>query len=142
MEWMTIIAESLQRLGAVHVMIVHSHEGLCDLTITGESEFIEWVDGKIRGGVLRPQRLGLAPAPLDALRVSDPQQSGAVIREILDGQAGPRRNHTLLNAAAALVVAGIAADLGEGVALAAKAIDSGAAAKVLDRLIEITKEAR
>lgn len=141
-ELMPKIATALQRLGAVHVLVVHGDDGLCDLTITGSSRLIELKDGKLLENKIKPQDVGLKPAVLDALRVADSQQSAAAIREILSGQPGPRRDHTLLNAAAALVVAGIANDLADGVARSAKAIDTCAAAKVLDRLIEITRDGR
>ncbi len=142
MELMPIIAKALQRLGAVHVMVVHGDDGLCDLTITGASRLTELSGGTLLDRTIHPQDFGLQTALPDALRVTDSQQSAAAIRDILSGQVGPRRDHTLLNAAAALVVAGIANDLFDGIPLAATAIDSGAAVKVLDRVIELTRETR
>jgi len=117
---------------------VHGHYGLCDLTITGPSSYVELRDGKIETRTVQPEDVGLAPAPLDALRIDSPRQSAAVIRAILAGEPGGRRDHTLLNAAAALVVAGIADDLASGVALAAAAVDDGRAAATLDRLVTMT----
>ncbi len=141
-ELMMIIAAALQRLGAVHVLVVHGNDGLCDLTITGASQAVELIDGKRSERIVKPEDVGLKSAGLDALRIEDSRESAAAIRDILVGQVGPRRDHTLLNAAAALVVAGVAGDLADGVARAAKSIDSGAAVKVLDRLIEMTEGRR
>lgn len=142
MELLPIIAKALQGLGAVHAFVVHSREGLCDLSITGESALIELKEGRLVGAMLTPDKLSLATAGLDALRVADASESAAAIRAILSGEKGPRRDHTLLNAAAALVVAGIADKFGDGVRRASEAIDSGAAAKALDRLIEVSRDAR
>lgn len=141
-ELMMKIATALQRLGAVHVLVVHGDDGLCDLTITGTSRAVEFRDGTLNENVIRPEDVGLKSAGLETLRVDDSRQSAAAIRDVLGGQTGPRRDHALLNGAAALVVAGVAFDLTDGVDRAATSIDSGAAMKVLDRLIEMTKEAR
>ncbi|HKQ48006.1 MAG TPA: anthranilate phosphoribosyltransferase [Phycisphaerae bacterium] len=136
------IATALQRLGAIHVFVVHGEDGLCDLTITGPTQIMELSDDQLRESTVRPQDVGLAPAPLDVLRVTSAHESADAIRAILGGEKGPRRDHTLLNAAAALVVAGVAEKFGDGVRRAGEAIDSGAAAKVLDRLVELTRDAR
>ncbi|MBN2560107.1 MAG: anthranilate phosphoribosyltransferase [Phycisphaerae bacterium] len=132
------IARALQRLGAVHAFVVHGHDGLCDLTVTGPSSYAELRDGQLLRRTITPEELGLKTGPLDALRVDSPAESAAAIRAILAGEAGPRRDHTLLNAAATLAAAGVASDLHDGVRRAAAAIDAGAAAAALDRLITIT----
>ncbi len=135
------IAGVLRGLGTDRAFVVHGHDGLCDLTITGPSSYVELRDGKIAGHTVHPQDVGLAPAPLDALRIDSPEQSAAVILAILAGERGARRDHTLLNAAAALVVAGIADDLAAGVTLAAAAVDDGRATATLERLVTLTHEA-
>ncbi len=135
------IAGVLRELGTARALVVHGHDGLCDLTITGPSSYVELRDGKIESRTVQPQDVGLAPAPLDALRIDSPGRSAAVIHAILAGEPGARRDHTLLNAAAALVVAGIANDLPAGVALAAAAVDDGRAATTLDRLVTMTSGA-
>lgn len=127
------MAEALLRLGAVHAWVVHGHDGLCDLTITGPTEVTE-----VRGGALRrfrvtPEEAGLERGALDRLRVGSPMESAAAIRAILQGERGPRRDHTLLNAGAALVVAEKAEDLREAVQLAQTALDGGSAWATLQR---------
>ncbi len=132
------IAGALQQLGTVRALVVHGHDGLCDLTITGPSHHVELRDGRLEHGTTTPDQLGLAVGPLDALRIASPAESADAIRAILAGETSPRRDHTLLNAAAALVVSGATANLRQGVEQAGAAIDSGAAAETLDRLVAIT----
>lgn len=139
-ELLMLIAEVLQQLGARQAMVVHGHDGLCDLTITGPSSYAELRDGRLQSFTISPDQLGLASATLDTLCIASPEESAEVVRSILRGESGPRREHTLLNAAAALVVAGRAADLRSGIALGAESIDSGAAQEVLERLIAITAQ--
>lgn len=134
------IAGSLRELGAVRAMVVHGDDGLCDLTITGPSRFVEIDGSALRSASITPEDVGLTRAKPESLRVDNPTQSAEVIREILAGRSGPARDHTLLNAAAALVVAGLSASIGEGVSRAAAAIDGGAANETLDRLIRISGE--
>jgi anthranilate phosphoribosyltransferase len=125
--------------GTVHAWVVHAHCGLCDLSITGPTRVTEVRGGQLRTFSVHPAGLGLAVAPLETLRVESPEMSAAVIRDILAGaETGPRRDHALLNAGAALVVAGIAEDLAAGMSLAEKAIASGQAAETLRRLCELS----
>ncbi len=135
-----LVAEALRRLGAEHAFVVHGHDGLCDLTITGPSSYIEIRDDACRPGSLRPEEVGLSTGDGEALHVGSPDESAAAIRAILAGELGPRRGHTLLNAAATLVAAGVAGDLSDGVRRAAAAIDSGAARERLTRLIALSHE--
>ncbi len=135
------LAAALGQLGAVRALVVHGHDGLCDLTITGPSSFAELHGDSLVQRTITPEQVGLKIGPLEALRVESPAESAAAVRAILAGETGPRRDHTLLNAAAALVVADLAADLRAGVDRAGAAIDSGAAAVTLDRLIDITGKA-
>ncbi len=101
---------------------------LCDLTITGETRVSEVRDGQVRTFTVRPSDVGLDAAPLDSLLVDSPQASAEAVLAILSGRdQGPRRRHALLNAGAALIVAGLAKDLFAGIACAAQAVDSGAA---------------
>jgi anthranilate phosphoribosyltransferase len=93
-------------------------------------------EGALRSFTVTPQSAGLAAASLEELLGGDPRRNAAIAREILGGATGPRRDVVLLNAAAALVAAGRAADLREGVARAARAIDSGAASAVLEKVRE------
>lgn len=134
------VAAALRELRAVHALVVHGHDGLCDLTITGKSSIVELRDGDLSEMTVTPESLGLTSAPLEALRAKSPKESAAAIRAVLEGEPGARREHTLLNAAAALVVAGLAGDLREGVSLAAQSIDSGAARGKLAVLIQMSSE--
>jgi len=127
------MSQALLQLGTLHAWVVQSDDGLCDVTITGPSTVAEVRDGSIVRFRISPQNVGLPPSPLDALRVSSVKESADAIHAILAGQPGPRRDHALLNAGAALVVAGVAHDLRDGVTQAAHAVDNGAAA---DKLIQ------
>ena len=139
MELMETIALALERLGIVRAFVVHGHDGLCDLTITGPSSYVELRDGRTAHHTTQPEDFGLDRAPLEALRIESPEESAEVIRSILSGRLGPHRDHTLLNAAAALTAAGTTADLPEGIERAAASIDSGAAAETLKRLAALTE---
>ena len=133
------IARALDQLGIVRAFVVHGHDGLCDLTITGPSSYVELRDGRTAQHTIQPEDFGLNRAPLDALRIESPGESAEVIRAILSGRLGPHRDHTLLNAAAALTAAGTTADLSEGIKRAAASIDSGAAAETLKKLSALTQ---
>jgi len=129
------VARCLQRLGTRRAWVVHG-AGLDELTLAGPSTVTE-VDGEsVRTFTVTPADAGLPPAALDALRGGDPQANAAIAREVLAGAPGPRRDVVLLNAAAALVVAGRATDLKDGVRQAAAAIDDGRAAAMLARVRE------
>lgn len=132
-ELTTRLAEVLRELGSEHVMVVHGCDGLCDLTVTGPSLVAELRNGRVRTHELRPETLGLATGPRTSLLVSGPQESAERILAVLRGERGPRRDHVLMNAAAALFVAGRAPTLAAGVVQAASAIDSGAAMQTLER---------
>jgi len=134
-----LLAQVLAARGAVHAWVVNAHNGLCDLSITGETRVTEARDGRIRSFTVHPNALGFEAAPLDALLVDSPQASAAAIRDILAGRdQGPRRRHALLNAGAALIVAGLADDLPSAVVRVAEAVDSGAAMQTLDRLVALS----
>lgn len=127
------IAQALLGLGAKHVWVVHGGDGLCDLTVTTSTSVMELKDGSIKQFTVSPVDVGLKNAPLDTLRIESPQQSADVVLGVLSGQLGATRDHTLLNAGAALVVAGVVEHLHDGVTKAADAIDSGAAMDQLNR---------
>jgi anthranilate phosphoribosyltransferase len=99
---------------------------------------IEVADGGTAEWFVEPGQFGIAPATLEAVAGGGPAENAAAVRGVLAGEPGPRRDLTLLNAAAAIYVGGLAADLEQGVAKAAAAIDSGAAGNVLDKLIAAT----
>ena len=131
----------LLNLGAEHVWVVHGHDGLDELTTTGSTDVAEVKDGKIRVFEVTPADAGLQPAKLSDLKGGDAKTNAAAIRDVLAGKPGPFRDIALLNAAAALIVGGKVQTLTEGVALAVQSIDSGAAARALDKLIAVSNEA-
>ena len=130
------LAAVLAARGATFAWVAHAHNGLCDLSITGPTQITEIRDGCIRTFHVRPEEVGLTPAPLEALIVDSPQASATAIRDILEQRdLGPRRDHALLNAAAALVVAGLADNLHAGMRHAITTVDSGAAHATLEQLV-------
>ena len=118
-----------------------ARDGLDEITTTGPTRVTELKDGKIRSFEVRPDDAGLPPATLEDLKGGDATVNAAAIRELLGGEHGAFRDIVLLNAAAALIVGGKAADLREGAERAARAIDDGAAARALDKLVAVTNEA-
>lgn len=137
-QWVEPIAHVLASLGSEHVWVVHGHDGLDELTTTGATDVAELKDGKITMFEITPADAGLQPAKLSDLRGGDAVGNAAAIRTLLAGGAGPFRDIVLLNAAAALIVGGKAKTLPEGVDLATRSIDGGAAGAALERLIAIT----
>lgn len=130
MELTDLIAEVLMGLGAVHAWVVHG-DGMCDVTATGTTRVVEVRSGAVRAFELTPEAFGLDRAKVDDLIIASPKESCAVVAGVLAGAKGPVRDHTLLNAAAAIVVGGRADDIAAALALAAERIDSGAAAAKL-----------
>ena len=132
------IAEALVGLGSVRALVVSAEDGLDELSISAPTRVIEVADGRTAEWYAEPAQFGLAPAELADVAGGTPPENAAAVRAVLAGEAGPPRDITLLNAAAAIYVGGLAADLSEGVERAAAAIDSGAAANVLERLVATT----
>jgi anthranilate phosphoribosyltransferase len=132
------IAEALVGLGSVRALVVSAEDGLDELSISAPTRVIEVADGRTSEWYAEAAQVGLAPAELTDVAGGTPAENAAAVRGVLGGEAGPKRDLTLLNAAAAIYVGGLAADLGEGVERAAESIDSGAAADVLDRLVAVT----
>jgi anthranilate phosphoribosyltransferase len=132
-----LVAEVLARRG-VRAKVFRGDDGLDELTTTGMSMVHETRDGEVLERTLDPADLGLARASEDDLRGGDAATNAAIARAVLAGEAGPRRDVVLLNAGAALEVAGRASSIQEGMALAVSAIDEGAAAAVLDRWAEVS----
>jgi anthranilate phosphoribosyltransferase len=118
--------------------LFRGEDGLDELTTTGPSVVLDVEDGEIRETTLDPAAIGISRASPDDLRGGDAGESATIARSILGGEAGPRRDVAVLNAAAALEVAGVAADLEEGRALAGAAVDDGRAATTLDRWIAVS----
>jgi len=140
-EWVEPLARVLKRMGSRHVMVVHAEDGLDEISIGAPTRVAELRDGRIETYVLDPARLGITPAPLDALVVHDRDESLMRIREVLEDRPGPARDIVVLNAGAALYVAGVAGGLKAGVREARAALRSGRAAAVLDRLVAFGRPA-
>jgi anthranilate phosphoribosyltransferase len=138
-DWVTPIAEVLGKLGSERAWVVHG-DGFDEITTTGTTDVAELRDGKVTTFQVTPEQAGLPRATRDDLKGADPASNAARMVVMLDGRPGPLRDIVLLNAGAALIVAGRARDLRDGVAQAAKAVDSGAAKRALERLIAITNE--
>ena len=136
------MAETLAKLGSERAWLVHGGDGTDELSISGKS----WVcaleeDGSLRETELHPEEAGLPVHPFEDILGGTPEANGAAFRALLDGAPGAYRDAVLLNAAAALVVAGKALALREGVALARESIDSGAAKAKIETLAQVTSEA-
>ncbi len=135
-----IIADALVQLGTLHALVVSADDGIDELSLASRTRVIEVVDGGTEEWFVEVAELGLGEAPLDAIPGGEPAENAAVVRRVLEGEAGPARDVSLLNAGAAIFVADAAVDLQEGVAKAAEAVDSGAAYDVLGRLVACSRE--
>ena len=135
------MAEVLVRLGVERAVVFHAADGMDELSTSGPSNVIEVIEGRRSAYVLDPAELGFQPAPAEAIRGGDAQQNAAIATEVLGGALGPRRDVVLLNSAAALRAAGLAADWKEGIGLAAEAIDSGRAAAKLESWVRASQKA-
>ena len=135
------MADTLLALGSEHAWLVHGGDGTDELSIAGVSYVAEVKDGAVSEFELHPEEAGLSVHPFDAILGGTPAENGAAFRALLKGEAGAYRDAVLLNAAAALLIAGTAADLREGVALAAESIDSGDALAKIEGLAHITSGA-
>ena len=133
------LARVLAELGTLRAFVVHGADGLDEISNTGPSHISEVHEGVVRGSTVRPEDFGLPRASIQDLRGGDRGENAEIIRRVLAGEAGPRRDIVLMNAAAALVVGGKARDFKEGVALAAQSIDSGAAAAKLAGLVALSQ---
>jgi len=133
-----VMAQVLGSLGCRAAFVVHSEDGLDELTTTAPNRVSELKDGRVNTFTLDARELGLPRAARSDLQGGSAEENAAITRAILDGEKGPRRDVVLLNAAAALVVGGAASDLDEGLAMAAESIDSGAARAKLDALVSFT----
>lgn len=131
-----LLAEALALLGADHVVLVHGHDGLDELTAAGPARTWTVRGGKVVEGVVDPVSLGFPVSPTSKLAGGDAQVNAAIVVEVLDGASGAIRDAVLLNAGLALVAAGAAVTLADGVERAAASIDHGDAAKVLERFRE------
>jgi anthranilate phosphoribosyltransferase len=136
--WVRPMAEVLGRLGSERAWVVHG-AGLDELTTAGKTKVAALAeDGTVESFEIDAAAFGLQPARLEELKGGDPDDNARLMLDLLEGAPGPLRDIVLLNSAAALLVAGRAADLAAGIALAARSIDSGAARRVLRDLVALT----
>jgi anthranilate phosphoribosyltransferase len=134
------IAGALARLGAAKALVVSSADGLDEMSTSGTTRVVE-VDGpELHSYEVSPEDVGLPRARPEALAGGTPDRNAETTRRIFDGEAGPPRDLAVLNAGAAIYVAGRADTLEEGVRAAEAALDDGRAAATLDRLVEMTQE--
>jgi anthranilate phosphoribosyltransferase len=133
---------TLRELGTEHALVFFGHDGLDELTLTTTSTVYELRHGTVRQFELDPAGLGLTVVDRAALSGGDAATNAKVVHEVLAGKPGPAREIALLNAAAALMVAGLAADLSEGIDRGAAAIDDGAVARVLESFVRVSTDAR
>jgi len=133
------LARVLAELGTLRAFVVHGADGLDEISNTGESHISEVHEGVVRSSRVRPEDVGLSRASIADLQGGDREENAQIIRRVLGGERGPRRDIVLMNAAAALVVGGKARELKEGVGQAAHSVDSNAAATKLAALVELSQ---
>ncbi|RIL05897.1 MAG: anthranilate phosphoribosyltransferase [Proteobacteria bacterium] len=135
------LAQALAQLGAEAALVVHGSDGLDEITTTGPTFAARLADGCVESLAIDAAALGIARARREDLAGGDAAENAAIVRDVLGGEPGPRRDLVLVNAAAALWVAGAAADLSAGMAQARASIDSGAARAKLEALARATRVA-
>lgn len=136
--WIEPMAQVLKNLGSESIWIVHGSDGLDEITVAGPTSVAALENGKIRTFEIAPEDAGLPRSKAEALRGGDAEYNARALLDVLKGKPGPFRDVSILNAAAALVVAGKAADLKQGAMAAAKSIETGEAEGRLDRLIAVS----
>jgi anthranilate phosphoribosyltransferase len=133
------IAEALANLGAVRALVIHSDDGLDEISISAPTRIMHVENSMVREERVAPHDYGIAESPREAVLARDLDHAAEMIRRVLDGrELGPPRDMTLLNAAGTLVAAGLVESVGEGVVLAGKVIDDGAAMATLERLVVLS----
>jgi anthranilate phosphoribosyltransferase len=137
-EVIDLMAATLAELGVQRAFVVHGADGLDEISLSGETYVAELHEGAVKRYTLTPEDFGMPRAPIETLRGGDATENAALIREVLSGHPGPRRDIAVMNAAAALVASEIAANFLDGAHLAANAISSGLAQKKLAALVAFT----
>ncbi|MCL6482137.1 MAG: anthranilate phosphoribosyltransferase [Firmicutes bacterium] len=138
-DYLERIARALAALGVVRAFVVHGTDGMDEISLSAATQVAEVRDGEVRTYTVVPEDFGLRRVGHASLAGSTAEQNAQIIRQVLQGVSGPPREIVLANAAAALVAAGAARDWLDGVRLAAESIDSGAAVRKLDALVEFTR---
>ena len=133
-----LLAEVLALLHTQNALVVHGSDGLDEITTTGPTFAYFVREGKIQEATITPQEGGLAVAKPEDLKGGEVADNARILREVLSGTSGPKLDIVLLNAGAAIMVSGVAGNLAEGVSMARKAVESGAALQKLERLAALT----
>lgn len=141
-DYVGMLAEALAAMGCERALVAHGADGLDELSVTGPTQVTEVDGGRVTGtSVLEPEALGVGRWPLADLAGGEPAENAEICRAVLSGAPGARRDVVLLNAAAAIYVAGLASSLEEGVVLATKSTDSGRARQKMEALIRASAAA-
>ncbi|HXH43334.1 MAG TPA: anthranilate phosphoribosyltransferase [Bradyrhizobium sp.] len=137
-QWVQPLAQVLKNLGSESAWVVHGSDGLDEITLTGPTFVSALHNGEIRNFEVTPEEAGLSRCEAGALKGGDADANAMALQSVLDGKPSPYRDVALMNAAAALIVAGRAKDLREGVAIGTRSIDSGAANAKLKHLVAVS----
>ena len=139
-ESIDLVAGALSRLGTEHALVVSSEDGLDEISTSGSTQVAELVGGEIRRYTLTAEQFGIEPASEADLSGGGPEQNAEIIRQIFAGESGPRREIAALNAGAAIYVAGRAESIADGLELARRTIDCGAAESTLEHFLRRSAE--
>jgi anthranilate phosphoribosyltransferase len=135
-----LLARALQLLGSERAWVVHGADGIDELSTTGHTKVAEVRDGSIHSFYVHPAQFGVSKSAPGDLAGGDAAENAAIIRRILDGERGPRRDVVLLNAGASLFVAGRADSVRSGIDQAGHAIDSGVASRTLEQMVRLSQD--
>lgn len=138
-QWLRPIAEVLRDLGSDHIVVVHSADGLDEISIGAETFVAELKGGEISEYTLTPEQFGIERGNLADLKVADAEQSLALVKELLSGKAGPASDIVALNAGAAIYAANIASSIEQGVLMAQDVLSAGLGAEKLKELAQVTQ---
>ena len=133
------VAATLAELGTKHALVIHGAGGLDEISLAGETQIAEVRNGRVRRITVTPEEFGVSRAPMEALSGGTPQENAQLIRALFQGETGPRLDIAIVNAAAALVVTGIAGEFQAAAELARRAVSSGQAREKLERFIEFSR---
>jgi len=133
------MAEVLQRLGCRHVLVTHGEDGLDEISISDKSTIWELKGDSLSSYTMTPEELGINRARIEDIKGGTASENAAMLRDVLKGKEGPRRDVVLLNAAAGLVAGDLTDQLSEGVELAQETIDSGRALQKLEEFIQVSQ---
>lgn len=137
-EFTELLARALMLLGSERAWVVHGADGIDEISTTGYTKVSECRDGSVNTFYLHPSDVGVPKAPAEALKGGDAHENAAIVQSVLAGTRGPARDVVLLNAGAALFIAGVASSLEDGIARGSQALDRGEAKRTLDRMVAVS----